>query len=75
MNGRHHSLPLMALGVAGVVLLLVIGADTAALGIGLAFLVCPIVMGIVMWLLMRQPAPRTAARQPRPPVPTTRREL
>jgi hypothetical protein len=32
------------------------GANPLAAGIGLAFLICPIVMGIVMWLLMRKPS-------------------
>lgn len=31
------------------------GGSTALAGVGLLVLICPLTMGIVMWLLMRQP--------------------
>ena len=55
MSHRHHLICLVgAVGVA--VWLLVAGTGGLALaGVGLALLICPLVMGVVMWLLMRQP--------------------
>lgn len=53
MNHRNHLVPcLIAAGVA-IVLLTRIGTNPLAAGLGVAFLLCPIVMGAVMWLLMR----------------------
>ncbi|HEX6659518.1 MAG TPA: hypothetical protein VF065_15615, partial [Ilumatobacter sp.] len=43
------------------------GANPLAAGVGLAFLVCPIVMGIVIWLLMRQPGSSTVPDAPSGP--------
>lgn len=55
MNHRHH-LVCAAAAVGLAVWFLVAGNGGAALaGVSLALLVCPLVMGAVMWLLMRQP--------------------
>lgn len=56
MNHRHH---MILCGLAILVAIMLFsggGASPLAAGIGLAFLLCPIVMGVVMWLLMRQPS-------------------
>ncbi len=41
------------------------GASPLAAGFGFALLLCPIVMGIVMWLLMRQPKNSSFPRKQR----------
>ncbi len=55
MNHRHHLI--CALATVGLAAwLLVAGNGGAGLGgVSLALLICPLVMGSVMWLLMRQP--------------------
>ncbi len=55
MSHRHHLVyAVAAMGLA--VWLLATGGGGAALaGVNLALLICPLVMGFVMWLLMRQP--------------------
>ena len=61
MNRRHHLICVVA-AVGLAVWFLVAGNGGAALaGVSLALLICPLVMGVVMWLLMRQP--HTAPRQ------------
>ncbi len=62
MNHRHH-LVMVAAAIGLAVWFLVAGTGGAALaGLSLALLICPLVMGAVMWLLMRQP--RSAPQQP-----------
>jgi hypothetical protein len=66
MNHRHH-LICVAAAVGLAAWFLVAGNGGAALaGVSLALLICPLVMGIVMWLLMRQPhsAPQHAENVP-----------
>lgn len=46
-----------------IVLFTTIGTNPIGAGLGVAFLLCPIVMGTVMWLLMRQEKPTTIDRQ------------
>ena len=53
MNHRHHLICLGAAAVAITLLLLSGGSNLTIVGISAALLVCPIVMGVVMWLLMR----------------------
>jgi predicted phage tail protein len=57
MSRRHHIVCLTA--AAGLVLwvLLAGSGSLAVAGLSLALLVCPLVMGGVMWLLMRRPQP------------------
>ena len=57
MSHRHHLICLTA--AAGLVLwvLLAGSGGLAVAGLSLALLICPLVMGVVMWLLMRQPQP------------------
>lgn len=55
MSRRHQLIGLAA--AAGLVVWL-LGAGNGGLalaGVSLALLICPLVMGAVMWLLMRQP--------------------
>lgn len=55
MNRRHHLICVVA-AVGLAVWFFVAGSGGAALaGVSLALLLCPLVMGVVMWLLMRQP--------------------
>lgn len=55
MNHRHHLIGVVA-AVGLAVWFFVAGNGGAALaGVSLALLICPLVMSIVMWLLMRQP--------------------
>lgn len=53
MNHRHHLMCLVA-AVGLAVVFLGTGGGLAFAGLGLALLICPLVMGGVMWLLMRQ---------------------
>ena len=56
MNHRHHLVCLGAGAIAIGLLLFSGGSNLPIVGISAALLICPIVMGVVMWLLMR-PAP------------------
>lgn len=63
MNHRSHLVPCLIAVAVALVLLTTIGTNPLAAGLGVAFLLCPIVMGTVMWLLMRQQKPTTIDRQ------------
>ena len=63
MNHRNHLVPCLIAAVVAIVLLTTIRTNPLAAGLGVAFLLCPIVMGTVMWLLMRQPKPTTTDHQ------------
>ena len=67
MNHRIHLIPCVLALIAAVALFSAAGGNPLAAGVGLAFLVCPIVMGVVMWLLMRQPGSSTAPDAPSAP--------
>ena len=55
MSHRHHLICLAA-AVGLVMWFLMAGNGGLALaGVSLALLICPLVMGAVMWMLMRQP--------------------
>jgi hypothetical protein len=54
MNHRNHFIPCLIAAAVAIVLLTTIGTNPLGAGLGVAFLLCPIVMGTVMWLLMRQ---------------------
>lgn len=55
MNRRHHLMCLVA-GIGLAVVFVAAGnGGLAFAGLSLALLICPLVMGAVMWLLMRQP--------------------
>ena len=63
MNHRHHLICVVA-AVGLAVWFLVAGNGGAALaGVSLALLICPLVMGAVMWMLMRQPKSASAPPQ------------
>lgn len=64
MNHRNHLVPCLIAAAVAIVLFTTIGTNPLAAGLGVAFLLCPIVMGTVMWLLMRQQKPTTNDRQP-----------
>lgn len=56
MNHHRHHLICVFAAVGLGVWLLVAGSGGAALaGVSLALLMCPLVMGAVMWMLMREP--------------------
>jgi hypothetical protein len=59
MNHRNHLVPCLIAAAVAIVLLTTIGTNPLAAGLGVAFLLCPIVMGTVMWLLMRQQKSQT----------------
>lgn len=63
MNHRNRLVPCLIAAVVAIVLLTTIRTNPLAAGLGVAFLLCPIVMGTVMWLLMRQPKPTTTDHQ------------
>ena len=63
MNHRNHLVPCLIAAAVAIVLLTTIGTNPVGAGLGVAFLLCPIVMGTVMWLLMRQPKPIATDRQ------------
>ncbi|HQZ34727.1 MAG TPA: hypothetical protein PK020_09880 [Ilumatobacteraceae bacterium] len=54
MNHRHHLICVFAAVGLGVWFLVAGNGGLAFAGVGLALLICPLVMGAVMWLLMRQ---------------------
>ncbi len=60
MKHRQHIIICGLAILAAAMLLSRGGASPFAAGIGLAFLLCPIVMGTVMWLLMRKPPSTTS---------------
>jgi hypothetical protein len=55
MSHRHHLVCLVAAVGLGVVFLVAGTGGLAFAGLSLALLICPLVMGGVMWFLMRQP--------------------
>lgn len=59
---RHHLVCIAAAAGIAVWLLLAGNGGLAVAGVSLALLVCPLVMGVVMWLLMRQPPAATQHR-------------
>jgi hypothetical protein len=66
MSHRHHLVWLAAAAGLFVWFLVAGSGSTALAGVSLALLICPLVMGVVMWLLMRQPqaASRQSERDP-----------
>lgn len=55
MNHRKHVIPCLVAALVAMTLFATAGAYPLAAGVGLALLLCPIVMETVTWLLMRQP--------------------
>ncbi len=55
MSHRHHLICVFAAVGLGVWFLVAGNGGLALAGVSLALLLCPLVMGVVMWLLMRQP--------------------
>lgn len=76
MSHRKHIVPCVIAMLVAITLLATVGATPLVAGVGLAFLLCPIVMGTVMWLLMRQPKaehPQPYAQEVHEHVSTARR--
>jgi hypothetical protein len=48
-------IPCAIIAVIAIVVLTLSGSAPLGAGIGLTLLLCPLLMGTVMWLLMRQP--------------------
>ena len=63
MSHRHHLICLIAAGGLAVWFLVAGSGGLALAGVSLALLICPLVMGVVMWLLMRQPQSPPQQRQ------------
>lgn len=55
MNHRHHLICVFAAVGLAAWFLMAGNGGLAFAGVSLALLICPLVMGVVMWLLMRQP--------------------
>lgn len=68
MNHRHHLVCFVAAAVAIGLLLVSGGSNLPIVGISAALLICPIVMGVVMWLLMRPGTTQSVNESQRPPV-------
>lgn len=66
MSHRHHLICLFAAIGLGLWFLVAGNGGLALAGVSLALLLCPLVMGVVMWLLMRQPqsAPQQGQSDP-----------
>ncbi len=54
MKHRYHLICLAGAGIAVALLLFGSGSNLPLVGIGAVLLICPIVMGAMMWLMMRQ---------------------
>lgn len=63
MKHRNHLICLLPALVLAVWLIFG-GGSTALTGVGLVLLICPITMGVVMWLLMRQTQATKPAQSP-----------
>ena len=55
MKHHNHMVPCVIIAVVVMAVLALSGSAPLGAGIGLALLLCPLLMGTVMWLLMRQP--------------------
>ena len=55
MSHRHHLICVAAAVSLGLWFLVAGNGGAALAGASLALLICPLVMGAVMWMLMRQP--------------------
>lgn len=55
MKHHNHMIPCVILAAITMSVLALSGSAPLGAGIGLILLLCPLLMGTVMWLLMRQP--------------------
>lgn len=55
MKHHNHMIPCVIIAVIAMAVLALSGSAPLGAGIGLTLLLCPLLMGAVMWLLMRQP--------------------
>lgn len=56
MKHHNHMIPCVIIAVVAIAVLTLSGSAPLGAGIGLTLLLCPLLMGTVMWLLMRQPS-------------------
>lgn len=54
MKHRHRMIPFAVIALIAMVAIALSGRAPLGAGIGLTLLLCPLLMGTVMWLLMRQ---------------------
>lgn len=69
MNHRSRMIPFMIVALVAMIILVPRSSAGFGVGIGLALLLCPLVMGSMMWLMMRQndaPADHTEHVQSKP---------
>jgi hypothetical protein len=57
---RNHIIPCVIVAAIAVVFLATGGSTPLGAGVGFLLLLCPLLMGAVMWLLMRRPDASTA---------------
>lgn len=62
MKHRNHMIPCVIVALMAIAFLFTQGRISLGAGAGLALLLCPLVMGTMMWLLMRRPDASTASR-------------
>lgn len=56
MKHHNHMIPCVIIAVIAMMILTLSGSTPLGAGFGLTLLLCPLLMGMVMWLLMRQPS-------------------
>ncbi len=69
MKHRNHMIPCVIIALIAIAFLSTRGSISLGAGAGVALLLCPLVMGTVMWLLMRRPdgsAPNSGPASQRP---------
>lgn len=65
MKHRNHMIPCVIIALIAIAFLSTRGSISLGAGAGVALLLCPLVMGTMMWLLMRRPdAPRSTSQRP-----------
>jgi hypothetical protein len=55
MKHRNHVIPCVIIALIAIAFLSTRGSISLGAGAGVALLLCPLVMGTMMWLLMRRP--------------------
>ncbi|MEQ1874576.1 MAG: hypothetical protein ABL953_12700 [Ilumatobacteraceae bacterium] len=55
MKNRSHVIPFVFVAIAAMIFLVPRSGAGFGVGLGLVLLLCPLVMGTMMWLMMRRP--------------------